>query len=290
MRPALKSQQRTIAAEQAQSACRAQLPARIDYWNRRGGAPKALYPPLQTKQTALHQLAATLQAELRRANASIAQFNAAASTRNRLVSARNLVCEFGSAQLGAPSGLESTSCTATQKVAIAHQFGHIFGIDHIRGPENIMYPSSSSPPGATPARQIPCPRDRLRQPLTARSRGDHAPPLEIRGSRALPRRRPSTRGWRRNSSIGRRSRDWCCPSIVLLPGAPPGRASTNGGGPCKSRAHQSVGIVNSRCAYLRIVAAALAATLDPGESTRVTDRRRISPAGSLATSLLFGRR
>ena len=68
MRPALERQQRTIVAEEAQyTTRRAQLPARIDYWNRRGGAPKALYTKLETKQTALHQFAATLEAELRRA-------------------------------------------------------------------------------------------------------------------------------------------------------------------------------------------------------------------------------
>ena len=42
MRPALKSQQRTIVAEKAQYKTRhAQLAARIDYWNHRGGAPNS---------------------------------------------------------------------------------------------------------------------------------------------------------------------------------------------------------------------------------------------------------
>ena len=142
MRPALERQQRTIVAEEAQYKTRhAQLAARIDYWNRRGGAPKALYTKLQTEQTALHQLAATLEAELRRANASIAQFNAAVSTRNRLVSARNSKRELGSAQLGGTKvSIAVLHGNAEDEVVIAHEFGHIFGIDHIRGPENIMNP------------------------------------------------------------------------------------------------------------------------------------------------------
>ena len=147
MRPALERQQRTIVAEETRyKTRRAQLAARIDYWNRRGGAPKALYTKLETKQTALHQLAATLEAELRRANASIAQFNAAVSTRNRLVSARNSKRELGSAQLGGTKvSIDVLHGKAEDEVVIAHEFGHIFGIDHIRGPENIMNPDFVKP-------------------------------------------------------------------------------------------------------------------------------------------------
>ena len=142
MRPALKSQQRTIVAEEAQYKTRhAKLAARIDYWNRRSGAPHTLYTRLQTERTALHQLAATIEAAVRRANASIAQFNAAVATRNRLVSARNSKRELGSALLGGTKvSIAVLHGNAEDEVLVAHEFGHILGIDHILGRDNIMNP------------------------------------------------------------------------------------------------------------------------------------------------------
>ena len=78
---------------------------------------------------------------MRRANASIAQFNTAVSTRNGLTRARNSKRELGRAQLG---GTKVTIAVlhgnAEDEVVIAHEFGHILGIDHIPGPDNIMNP------------------------------------------------------------------------------------------------------------------------------------------------------
>jgi hypothetical protein len=120
----------------------ARLKIRIDYWNARGGAPPDTYVALQSENAAVQRLNSEVNAQIRRENLSVTHLNELVRARNLLAEkANNDGREGGQAQLGGTEiSIFVLTGTAKDDVLIAHEFGHILGIKHIPGTDNIMNP------------------------------------------------------------------------------------------------------------------------------------------------------
>jgi hypothetical protein len=143
MRADLERQRAAIHAEEAQfKARKARLSVRINYWNGRGGAPQGLVVALKAEDAAIRHLVAAINADLRRENASVAHFRATLRGRNALVPKHgDAEQELGHAQLGGTEvSISVLTGTAKDEVLVAHEFGHILGLKHIPGADNIMNP------------------------------------------------------------------------------------------------------------------------------------------------------
>jgi Matrixin len=140
MRSSVEQQHSTIRAQEAQlNARRTRLNTRIDYWNAQGGAPPNMYVALKAEGAAIQSLTSGVNAQVGRENLAVAQLN-------RLLRARNLLAntadnEGGEAQLGGTEvSIFVLTRTAKDEVLIAHEFGHILGLEHVPGADNIMNP------------------------------------------------------------------------------------------------------------------------------------------------------
>jgi hypothetical protein len=143
MRASLARQRADIRAQKAKLEVReAVLSTRIGYWNSRGGAPDDLRVELKAEAAAIDRLVTAFNAQVQREHVSIARFNAFVRARNALVGKRGNG-ELGRAQLGGTEVLIVVlTGTAKDDVLVAHEFGHILGLKHNPGADNIMNPAS----------------------------------------------------------------------------------------------------------------------------------------------------
>jgi hypothetical protein len=131
--------QRRIGLDSRQTA----LNKRIDYWNARGGAPRGIYAKLKADTRAVNELLASFDRDLARARRAQSSFDDLVAAYNALVRrAGTFEVELGEAQLG---GTEMElfalpGSPAKDATLAAHEFGHILGLQHIRGAGNIMNP------------------------------------------------------------------------------------------------------------------------------------------------------
>jgi hypothetical protein len=115
----------------------------IDYWNARGGAPAKIVDAFRTEEQAVNRLSAAFNVALERERRAETSFNSLVSARNALaVRTGKGAIELGRARRGgtemelfALSGNSGRDATLA-----AHEFGHILGLTHIPGADNIMNP------------------------------------------------------------------------------------------------------------------------------------------------------
>ena len=123
-------------------ARRAKLNARIAYWDARGGATQAAYAGLKAEQGAVNALVEDFNARTSAYNGRVAAFNADVAARNTLAQPRTSDDEvLGTAEVGGRVlSIFVLSGTAKDESLVAHEFGHIFGIEHVEGADNVMNP------------------------------------------------------------------------------------------------------------------------------------------------------
>lgn len=148
MKAALAEQKAAIAANAAKLKPRKNaLAKRIAHWNAKGGAPRDIFAELEAETAAVNKLVAASNAEVRRYNAAVARQNAAVKARNALARSRGTdEKQLGKAQLGGTKvEIYVLSGAAKDENLIAHEFGHILGIKHVPGRDNLMNPVLAKP-------------------------------------------------------------------------------------------------------------------------------------------------
>jgi len=122
---------------------------KVDGYNKQGGAPHDVYENLIKEQKALQAEGDALNVRAKELNLSTNDYNADVSALNQDVS------QFNSALSQKPEeGIyDSGSNTITIYFAsnhqellhtLAHEFGHALGMNHVKDPQGIMYPNTTS--------------------------------------------------------------------------------------------------------------------------------------------------
>lgn len=128
----------------------ADLNARIDYWNNKGGAPTEEYEKLITEQKSLQAEAQVLQGMAQSLNQSTDAYNMQIQELDKRVDAYNKTLEIK------PEEGEYIRNGNDEKIilyfnnsrpelihTLAHEMGHAIGINHTEDPNSIMYPKTN---------------------------------------------------------------------------------------------------------------------------------------------------
>ncbi len=128
----------------------------VDMWNAKGGAPQDVYDRLKSEQTDLKKEAAQLNQLADRLNISTNEYNARVNELN------NAIGTFNNAlSLKPEEGLYNPN-TDTITIyfdvnrnelihTLAHELGHVLGMQHESDPNAIMYPYTIKTTSASPA-------------------------------------------------------------------------------------------------------------------------------------------
>lgn len=123
----------------------------VDYWNSRGGAPKPQYRLLEERAEQLNAQATALNRETTLLNAKAKELNDLLDKRNEAAKSYNAIAsnynqsfghglEFNQAEYAGQSiNVYQFKNGADLLTALAHEFGHALGMDHVENPSSIMY-------------------------------------------------------------------------------------------------------------------------------------------------------
>lgn len=153
---AFKSQyeSRTAAYESALSvfnAKRSDYEKEVSAWNKKGGAPKNEFDLLETQRQALNAEAERLNKEAAAINAMANELNSLLKERNIKALEYNRMVESYNQKYGKELEFNQAEYTGnainvyqfgTKKdlvFALAHEFGHALGLNHVDGSDSIMY-------------------------------------------------------------------------------------------------------------------------------------------------------
>ena len=145
----------------ALSAARSAYEEEVRKWNSQGGAPKDRFEALKQERVSINNEVASTNALQKTINALVDDINATATILNRLVKQHNTdVASYNT--IGSTTGAEfgegeyvigasGTSINIYQYAdniklmrVLAHEFGHALGMDHVDGPDAIMYKLNES--------------------------------------------------------------------------------------------------------------------------------------------------
>ncbi len=123
----------------------------VDFWNSKGGAPRSQYEELQKMSEELQTEAANLNANVSRLNAKARELNALLDRRNEAARNYNKVAsgynqsyghglEFNQAEyVGGAINVYQFTNSSDLLTALAHEFGHALGMDHVENSSSVMY-------------------------------------------------------------------------------------------------------------------------------------------------------
>ncbi len=125
--------------------------AKVAFWNAKGGAPKEKYRSLEKEKQYLNAEAIKLNTEISSINIQTKQLNSLLQQRNIKAFEYNKVAKSYNQKYN--HGLEFNQAEYTGKginvyqfsnkknliLALAHEFGHALGMNHVENPKSIMY-------------------------------------------------------------------------------------------------------------------------------------------------------
>ena len=133
--------------EQAQT----EYQQKVNFWNKRGGAPENEFEKLEQQRLALNQSATELNAEAKVLNQMAEEVNRFLESRNKAASEYNQVVrdynkkfghglEFNQAEyVGEAINVYQFTNNTDLALALTHEFGHALGMEHIENPNSIMH-------------------------------------------------------------------------------------------------------------------------------------------------------
>lgn len=113
-------------------------------WNEKGGAPQDVYNKLAQKKKALDQRSVQLESQRKKLNALAKENNDVVNSYNSKVGHYNNLFsntkEFDAGNTdGTEINIHSYKNADELRSVIAHEFGHVLGIDHLEDESSLMY-------------------------------------------------------------------------------------------------------------------------------------------------------
>lgn len=132
------------ARQEAYQAEQIAYNAKVEYWNRRGGAPKDIFAQLEEERARLELLRMDLNAAVSNYNKSVANTNAQVDAFHQSAGTDFNEGEFVRDASGAHISIYEFEDRNQLFRALAHEFGHALGLEHNDDPDGIMFAYNKS--------------------------------------------------------------------------------------------------------------------------------------------------